>query len=91
VDPTTGAFTPLLSADNAPGFNFSSPHGVSFVADPPAGADKHGKSDVMASYADQASKLSQFISSFPTGAGEGGGIVIADAHVQHPVLAIPHG
>ena len=41
VDPTTGAFTPLLSADNAPGFNFSSPHGVSFVADPtPAVADK---------------------------------------------------
>jgi hypothetical protein len=34
VDPTTGAFTPLLSADNAPGFNFSSPHGVSFTADP---------------------------------------------------------
>ncbi len=25
VDPTTGAFTPLLSADNAPGFNFCSP------------------------------------------------------------------
>ena len=36
VDPTTGAFTALLSADNAPGFNFSSPHGVSFTADPPA-------------------------------------------------------
>jgi predicted secreted protein len=34
VDPATGAFTPLLSADNAPGFNFSSPHGVSFTADP---------------------------------------------------------
>ncbi|MCC8963822.1 hypothetical protein H8A95_16250 [Bradyrhizobium sp. Pear76] len=34
VDPTTGAFTPLLSADNAPGFNFSSPHGVSFTPDP---------------------------------------------------------
>jgi hypothetical protein len=41
VDPTTGAFTPLLSADNAPGFNFSSPHGVSFTADPaPVVADK---------------------------------------------------
>ncbi|SIO63173.1 hypothetical protein SAMN05443247_09613 [Bradyrhizobium erythrophlei] len=42
VDPTTGIFTPLLSADNAPGFNFSSPHGVSFTADPspaPAVAD----------------------------------------------------
>ncbi|KJC59419.1 hypothetical protein UP10_18095 [Bradyrhizobium sp. LTSPM299] len=34
VDPHTGAFTPLLSADNAPGFNFSSPHGVSFTPDP---------------------------------------------------------
>jgi hypothetical protein len=34
VDPATGAFTPLLSADNAPGFNFSSPHGASFTTDP---------------------------------------------------------
>ncbi|SEE58648.1 hypothetical protein SAMN05519104_6629 [Rhizobiales bacterium GAS188] len=33
VDPTTGAFTPLISAANAPGFNFGSPHGVTFVAD----------------------------------------------------------
>ncbi|WP_136626237.1 hypothetical protein [Bradyrhizobium macuxiense] len=40
VDPATGAFTPLLSADNAPGFDFSSPHGVSFTPDPsPAVAD----------------------------------------------------
>src|SRR5580700_11207267 len=51
VDPTTGAFTPLLSADNAPGFNFASPHGVSFTADPPAVADKDGKAGHMASYA----------------------------------------
>jgi hypothetical protein len=34
VDPTTGAFTPLLSAKNAPDVNFASPHGVSFTADP---------------------------------------------------------
>jgi hypothetical protein len=40
VDPTTGAFTALLSADNAPGFNFSSPHGVSFTADPPPAVTK---------------------------------------------------
>ncbi len=33
VNPTTGEFTPLLSADNVPGFNFSSPHGFSFTAD----------------------------------------------------------
>jgi hypothetical protein len=46
VDPTTGAFTPLLSADNVPGFNFSSPHGVSFAADPaPEVADKGGGKD----------------------------------------------
>jgi predicted secreted protein len=46
VDPTTGAFTPLLSADNAPGFNFSSPHGVSFAADPaPEVADRGGGKD----------------------------------------------
>ena len=39
VDPTTGAFTALLSANDAPGFIFGSPHGASFVADagaPPA-------------------------------------------------------
>ena len=91
VDPTTGAFTALLSADNAPGFNFLSPHGVSFVADPPpANADKDNKHDLMASLADQASKLNQFISSsFPTAAGEGGGLVIADAHDHHPVMAVP--
>jgi predicted secreted protein len=95
VDPTTGAFTPLLSADNAPGFNFSSPHGVSFTADPPpATADKDdhkGTHDQMASYADQASMLGHAIASFATAPGEGGGIVIADAHVQHPVMVIPHG
>ena len=92
VDPTTGAFTPLLSADNAPGFNFSSPHGISFVADPaPAVAGKDGKPNLpVASIADQASKLSQFISSFATAPGEVGGNVIADAHVQHPVMANPH-
>jgi hypothetical protein len=92
VDPTTGAFAPLLSADNAPGFNFSSPHGVSFVADPaPALADKGGHTDLTASYANQASVLSNFIaSSFTAGSGVSGGNVIADAHTQSPVLAVPH-
>ena len=33
VDPTTGLFTPLVSATNAPGFEFGSPHGATFVAD----------------------------------------------------------
>jgi hypothetical protein len=37
------AFTPLLSADNAPGFNFSSPHGVEFVADKGKGAEQEMK------------------------------------------------
>jgi hypothetical protein len=88
VDPTTGAFTALLSADNAPGFNFSSPHGVSFVADPPPAAPKQ---DLMASLGDQASKLSHFISSsFPTAPGEGGGKVIADADAHHQTMAPPH-
>ncbi len=83
VDPTTGAFTPLLSADNAPGFNFSSPHGVSFTADPP---------QATASLANQASALSNFISSsFATPAGQIGGNVIADAQTQHPNLAVPRG
>ena len=91
VDPTTGAFTPLFSADNAPGFNFSSPHGVSFVADPtPMAADKEGKHDLLTSYANQASAFGNFIaSSFTAGQGESRGNVIADAHVQVPVLAIP--
>jgi predicted secreted protein len=98
VDPTTGAFTPLLSADIAPGFNFSSPHGVSFVADPPpAAADNDGRNhkgaahDWLASYANQVSAFGSLISSSLTsGPGESGGNVIADAHVQHPPLAIPH-
>jgi predicted secreted protein len=98
VDPTTGAFTPLLSADNAPGFNFSSPHGVSFVADPaPAIADKDGHDhkegthDWLASYANQVSAFGSLISSSLTsGPGESGGNVIADAHNQPPVMAIPH-
>ncbi|MDB5405289.1 MAG: hypothetical protein JWL84_201 [Rhodospirillales bacterium] len=33
VDPTTGAFTPLVSAATAPGFQFGSPHGAEFVPD----------------------------------------------------------
>ena len=98
VDPTTGAFTPLLSADNAPGFNFSSPHGVSFVADPaPAIADKDGHDhkegthDWLASYANQVSAFGSLISSSLTSApGESGGNVIADAHHQPPVMAIPN-
>jgi hypothetical protein len=98
VDPTTGAFTPLLSADNAPGFNFSSPHGVSFVADPaPAIADKDGHDhkegahDWLASYANHVLAFGSLISSSLTsGPGESGGNVIADAHNQLPVMAIPH-
>jgi hypothetical protein len=33
IDPTTGAFTALVNAADAPGFVFGSPHGVSFVPD----------------------------------------------------------
>jgi hypothetical protein len=33
VDPTTGHFTALITAANAPGFTFGSAHGASFVAD----------------------------------------------------------
>jgi predicted secreted protein len=100
VDPTTGAFTPLLSADNAPGFNFSSPHGVTFTADPApvaAGKDDHddhkGTHDQMASYANQAAAFSNSIASFLTeGHGETGGNVIADPHTHTPPLAVPqHG
>jgi predicted secreted protein len=83
VDPTTGAFTALLSADNAPGFNFSSPHGVSFTADPP---------QATASLASQTSAFANLISSsFATPAGHIGGSVIADAQTQHPNLAVSRG
>lgn len=34
VDPNTGVFTPLITAANAPGLTFGSPHGVTFVPDP---------------------------------------------------------
>jgi hypothetical protein len=33
VDPSTGVFTPLIDASNAPGMTFGSPHGVTFVPD----------------------------------------------------------
>jgi hypothetical protein len=33
IDPTTGAFTPLLTAQNAGNMDFASPHGVVFVPD----------------------------------------------------------
>jgi hypothetical protein len=33
IDPLTGVFTPLIDAANAPGMNFGSPHGVTFVPD----------------------------------------------------------
>jgi len=33
VDVGTGVFTALVSAQNAPGFTFGSPHGVAFVPD----------------------------------------------------------
>ena len=47
VDPTTGAFTALLSANNAPGFIFGSPHGVSFVADAGAPSAAPGFEDAI--------------------------------------------
>jgi hypothetical protein len=36
VDPITGVFTPILTAANAPGGVFGSPHGITFVPDPPS-------------------------------------------------------
>jgi hypothetical protein len=90
VDPATGAFTPLLSSDNAPGFNFSSPHGVSFTPDQaPAVADKNG-GESGDGYARQAMLLANYIAgSFPTPATDGGK-VIADTGPQNPLLAAPH-
>jgi alkylation response protein AidB-like acyl-CoA dehydrogenase len=57
----------------------------------PASPDKGGNHDLMASLTGQASIFGHAIASFATAPGEGGGSnVIADAHVQNPVLAIPH-
>ena len=60
VDPKTGAFTPLLSADNAPGFDFSSPHGISFTPDPSPIArhddDKNAQSSAVENQASAAPK-----------------------------------
>lgn len=56
VDPTNGLFTPLLSADNAPGFNFSSPHGVSFSPDP---------NPAFAGFADHDRQTAHIAVSFP--------------------------
>ncbi|MBV9459696.1 MAG: hypothetical protein JO141_19560, partial [Bradyrhizobium sp.] len=88
VDPATGAFTPLLSADNAPGFNFSSPHGVSFTADPqPAVADAGGKQGP--SIAGMTTQLASLIASFGGDGAIVGGNVISDPHKQIGQLAIP--
>ncbi|RFB81394.1 hypothetical protein [Methylovirgula sp. 4M-Z18] len=51
VDKTTGAFTPLVSQDNAPGFTFGSPHGVTFVADKKSQGDDVSSLDSWASFA----------------------------------------
>jgi hypothetical protein len=84
VDPTTGAFTPLLTADNAPGFTFSSPHGVSFTPDA-------GQSD-SAALANRAALFNDHMASaFATEGGDPGAVTIADAQLDGPVMAHPHG
>jgi predicted secreted protein len=140
VDPTTGVFTPLLSADNAPGFSFSSPHGVSFTADPAPAVASNGSgkaaaqltslgdmlrqvkndgwhadsglssnlvqqgvaqaagtsglsaplSSTGATLADQTTLLTQHMAAAFAAPGQAGGNVIADAHLQPPMLANPH-
>jgi hypothetical protein len=50
VDPTTGQFTALVTAANAPGFKFGSAHGAEFVADQNHNAVAHaGGADPVAS------------------------------------------
>jgi hypothetical protein len=51
VDPTTGKFTPLVSAANAPGHTFGSPHGVEFVADASANLVGVSGIDIVATHA----------------------------------------
>jgi predicted secreted protein len=85
VDPSTGAFTPLLSADNAPGINFSSPHGVSFTADPAPMARA-----TTGAHASQVALLNNYMAASFASPGPAGGNVIADAHTPSPILANPH-
>jgi hypothetical protein len=82
VDPTTGAFTPLLTADNAPGFDFSSPHGLSFTPDsePEGGAE----------FAGQVALLNHHMAAaFATEANDPGPATMADAHPAASCWRIP--
>jgi hypothetical protein len=77
VDPTTGAFTPIVTNQNAPGFSFNGPHGLTFVPDATSAS---------------VTQLTQAISaSFASGAGAqinvGGGPTLTSPPA---LLAQPH-
>jgi hypothetical protein len=80
IDPTTGAFAALVSAADAPGFVFGSPHGVSFVPD--------------GGGAPSVALLANFMAMPLASAGSGqGGPVVTAVQVtssDQPSLAQPH-
>jgi hypothetical protein len=88
VDSTTGAFTALVSAANAPGFKFGSPHGVSFVADDNDGASKGDHNDDVSK---SLGLLTHYMaSSFAPPSDGTAGANVEQAGSQQTLLAHPH-
>jgi hypothetical protein len=93
IDPTTGVFTPLVSATTTPGFpGFASPHGVEFVADATNPTAQLGQS--MASFGPAAANNSTLLGSssqvaqlVQVMAGFGGGSGAADGLNTAPLSA----
>jgi hypothetical protein len=82
VDPHTGNFTALVSAANAPGFQFGSAHGAEFVADAnPEGPGHHG--DNVSVLVDTAKDGFVFAN------GGGGGFATNDVSHIAPQVASP--
>jgi hypothetical protein len=81
IDPTTGIFTALVNAADAPGFSFGSPHGVSFVPDGGGGSPSVA---LLANY--MAMPLASAAS------GQGGPVVtsLQFGSSDQPSLAQPH-
>jgi hypothetical protein len=88
VDSTTGAFTPLVTAANAPDVKFGSPHGVSFVADQNPDQNPGHNDDVNKSVA----LLTHYMaSSFaPASDGSPSELNVDQAQSQQTLLAHPH-
>jgi hypothetical protein len=76
VDPTTGQFTALVSAANAPGFKFGSAHGAEFVSD-------HNADAIAAQGPSLADTISKILADGPS-AGQG------DLHHDASLVHVDH-